>query len=60
MQQKAPASDDSIGRDALVLGCTLLGSTHRSENKNASNSRQSLWSVARSYQHKALGELHRQ
>ena len=33
---------------------------HYPENKNASNSRISLLSVTRSYQHKALGELHRQ
>ncbi len=38
--------------------CTS-GSKRASENKNASNSRRSLQSIARSYQHKALGELHR-
>src|SRR5712691_1981388 len=52
--------ESSVGGSALVL-------THKVEvfaskspaNKNASNSRHALRSVARSYQHKALGELHR-
>jgi hypothetical protein len=44
---------------AFSLGMEQPDDNQGSKNKNASNSRPFQESIARSYQHKALGELHR-
>src|SRR2546421_1291981 len=61
LHTKRPSTDEVLSAGALKYSNVCKPESERSsENKNASNSRLSLPSVARSYQHKALGELHRQ